>query len=112
MRNKGVPVAAFTSETTKEEKKGVSYDYDLSILASHSTHIRSSKTCRPVVQKLGCCMVSLGEPHYLISRSNFLSPVTPEKLLTQEFQSLLDGLFDEEQLNLLVVDEVGFLNNV
>ena len=57
-------------------------------------------------------MVSLGEPHYLISRSNFLSPVTPEKLLTQEFQSLLDGLFDEEQLNLLVVDEVGFLNNV
>ena len=104
LRSKAVPASALSSDTLKEEKNEVSMCQNLFRPWSHSKH-RLWKIYYLGNQLINFCIVGIFDWSRLSGAENL--QVTPERLCTNDFMSLLQTLYEKGKINRLVVDEVS-----
>ena len=103
LSSKRIRAAAYTSQTTKTDKQKVTFTKTRSALIWLLT--RYCKTSVQAAQKSDCYIVS--RPGLWIKFSIYWSwcKVTPEMLVSSEFNKLLLKMYNSGQMNRLVVDE-------
>lgn len=103
MRDKDVAVASLTSETSPTDKKEVRGRQAVRCCLRIYQIVRDLASGHPVNRLLYSKVAGIS------GRVVSLTLVTPEKLCTPEFIQILSKLYEQKELNRLVVDEVSNL---